>query len=309
MGIFDEQPFRKVISVTRINFGRWKGEQRIWIIFAFIGLLVVHAIRPFAQYGLDTGKECTGYLLPILFYEGDVSTAGMKMFLYMGCLFLLCDAPFIYRITPYMVVRSRKECWWMGECLYIFVTTLFYTVFITAISTLAILPVATFGDDWGEVIQAFAFGDGQMNTSELIENYASFEWSMGIPQETIGYLYPSGAQFYTFITVWASFFVLALLQYLISLVSKSMVIGSVVSAVFVFLSPLLNNWAKASSFAWVQMLSPVCWVTTNSLKLVDESRYLTIPYIVTMFIVLILLLLFAIRMASKKIMVEVRGEV
>jgi len=153
---------RGIYSVARINFQRWKSDQRIWIIFIFIGTLLVHELWGLTQYGLDKQVQCTGFVLPIVFHSGYISVGFLKTMLYLGGILLLCDAPFIYQATPYMVLRAKRECWWLGECFYILGTTFLYTLFILVVSTLVVLPVATFGDTWGGVIQGFAFGNTKM---------------------------------------------------------------------------------------------------------------------------------------------------
>ncbi len=297
---------RSIWSIAKINFLRWKNDHRIWVIFAFVGILLVQKLKSLTVYGIDANVKCTGFLLPVLFHGGIMSIDFMKTMLYLACLLLMCDAPFIYQSTPYIVLRSRRECWWIGECLYILLTTLLFTVFITVVSTAVVLPVVTFGESWGDALQGFAYGNAEMHARELLGYYG---YTMGIPYNTMGYLYPSGAQLYTFLTVWISFFILGLLQYIISLGSKSMFLGFVAAGTFVFLDPILNSISVSVHFKWVQALSPVCWVSTDFLKLVDGTKFLTIPYIVVMFGVLTVLLLVAIRIMSKKIMIEVRGEV
>ena len=297
---------RKTWFIAQINFQRWKSDQRIWIIFISVGVLIIQNLKGLTAYGLDSGEECTAFMLPVLFHLGIISIDVMKTLLYIACLLLLCDAPFIYQSTPYMVLRSRRECWWMGECLYILLTTLLFTVFITVLSTIVILPVATFGDSWGDVLMSFAYGNGEMYPRELVAYYG---YSMGIPTETMSYVYPIGAQIYTFFTVWASFFLLGLLQYFVSLGSKSVFLGFATAGVFVFLDPIFNWVSISPLFYWIQALSPVCWVSTDALKVVDDARFLSIPYIIIMLIVLIIVLLVAIRSMSKRIMIEVRGEV
>ena len=299
--------YRSSCSVMRVNFHRWRSDRRIWIIFLFIGLLLLTELRGYVAYGLDSGEKCTAFLLPTLFASyANVAIGSMKMMLYLGCLLLLCDAPFIYQVTPYMVIRSRREGWWIGECMYILFTTFLYTVFIVIVSTIVVLPVATFGDAWGGVLKDFAYGNASMYPVELKAYYNIYLMS---PTMAMRYLYPSGAQLYTFLTAWASFFFLGLVQYLVSLKSKSMFLGFVSAGVFVLIDPILVSASGSIYSKWAIMLSPVCWVDTNLLHITNSDKILQIPYVVTMFIILIVALLFAIRMVSKKIMIEVRGEV
>lgn len=297
---------RKVYSVAYINFQRWKSDIRVWLIFAFLGVFLIKELEGFREYGMDTGMQCTAFLLPILFNSTMISIGTMKMMLYLGCILLLCDAPFIYKATPYVILRSHRESWWMGESLYIVLTTFLYTVLITVVSTLVVLPVATFGESWGGVVSAFAYGSGGVEYIFLKEQYDIF---VAIPKATMGHLYPAGAQMYTFLTVWASFIFLGLLQYLVSLISKSMFLGFSCAGVLVFLDPILKTLSETNRLRWVTKLSPVCWVSTNALQIADDSKVLTIPFVIVAFVILIAILVLAIRMVSKRIMIEVRGEV
>lgn len=299
--------FRSAGAITYTNFMRWKSDLKVWLIFGFLTIHLVQELKGLTEFGLEYGEQCTAYLLPMLFDSPHISVGTMKMMLYLGGILLLCDAPFIYQNTPYMVVRSRRESWWMGECLYILCTTFLYTSFIVLISTLVILPVATFGESWGGVVSAFAFGRESIAPITFNRQYDVY---IGMPTSAVNYLYPAGCQVYLFFTVWASLFWLGLLQYLISLKSKNIFLGFAVASVFVFLDPILNCLTiMGDVFRWVQVLSPVCWTSVVSLQIVEINSPLTIPFVVGMLAFLILATLFAIRMISKKIIIEVRGEV
>ncbi len=296
---------KSIWAVTRINFQRWKSDRRIWIIFIFIGALMVQELKGFTLYGLESGEKCTAYLLPLLFAEPNISIGSMKIMLYLGCLFMLCDAPFMYSMTPYIVLRSRREKWWIGECFYIFLTTLMYALFILLVSTIVILPVATFGDSWGGVARNITYGTNEFASEQLAEMYHIY---LDFPLNTLSYLLPAGTQMYTFLSVWASFFVLGLVQYLVNLVSKSNFLGFICAAVFVFLDPVLKFLSSANAFRWVMGLSPVCWVSSDNLKMVNQYNFLTIPYIVLMFAVLIVLLLFGIWRVSHRVIINTRRD-
>ena len=189
----------------------------------------------------------------------------------------------------------------MGECLYILLATFSYVAFLTAISTVAVLPVAQFGDAWGGVLERFINNDPNFR--------AIYDVYVTVPFETQGVLFPSGTQMYTFLTVWAVLWILGMIQYLVNLVTKSMFWGFACAGLFVFLDPVFNMLSLSPYFEWVQMLSPVCWVTTDSLHLVNNDNFLSMTYVICMLIALILVLLMVIRTVSKKVVIEVRKEV
>ncbi len=291
---------RTVWGFVRVDFSRWKSDRRIWVIFIITGMMLADALWGIRAYGVDYEKNCTGYLLPIIFNGGSISIGSLKIMLYIGLLLLLCDAPFIYQITPYMITRGRRGCWWKGECLYILLTSVLYALFIMLFSMVLVFPIITFGTEWGDVLHDFSFG---------VEATRLYEYHVNISKNVIGFLYPLPAQIYTFATVCVSFFVLGLLQYLVSLLSKSMVLGTLASGIIIFIDPVFSSFTKDVRFRWSKCLSPVSWTSINNLEVVEHGNVLTISYVLLMFSLLIVVLLAGIWWASKKVMIEVRGEV
>ena len=72
-----------------------------------------------------------------------------------------------------------------------------------------------------------------MSKEQLAQLYPAI-----IPIAVVKYLYPSGATLYTFLTAWASFTLLGMILYLVSLISKNILWGLAVSGIIVFLDPL-----------------------------------------------------------------------
>lgn len=292
---------RKIWSVSLINVQRWKNDQRIWMIFFFLGIFVFNELKGFTAYGLDAGERCTAYMLPVLFDSTIIGIGSMKTLLFLGGLILLCDAPFLYRNTPYVIMRSNRNCWWMGECCYILTASFIYVAFLAIVSAVTVLPVIQFGDGWGGVLERFVNGDSDIR--QLYNVHVS------VPFATQGVLFPSGAQLYTFATVWIVLWILGMIQYVVNLVTKSMFWGLACAGMFVFLDPILNLLLSPGDYEWLQMLSPVSWVSTDLLHLVDNEKYLSMTYIVSMLLILSILLLFIIRMVSKKITIEIHREI
>ena len=297
---------RTVWSVMGMNFRRWKSDVRIWLILGFVGMLLIKELRGITAYGLEHEAECTAYLFPFLFADSIISVGTMKVMLFLGGILLLCDAPFIYSNTPYVIMRSRREKWWISECLYIFTTVLLYMLFIMLVSMLAVLPVAVFGQEWGNAVFDFQNGNGTMGAGEIKRAYEIF---VIMPRDTVGYLYPLGAHLYTFVTATAALFLLGLLQYVVNLLTKSMFWGFAAASAFIFLDPLLYYFSSEPAFRWAPLFSPLCWINAERLNLVNRNNVLSVPFVVSMFVILTVLLLVIIRSASKKIMIEVRGEV
>ena len=296
---------RTVGAILRMNFQRWKGDRRVWIVFLFVASLLVQELYGFTQYGLDSQQKCTIYLLPLLFSAPGISIGSMKVMLYLGCLILLCDAPFIYQNTPYMILRSGRTNWCIGEALYIILATFLYLLFITVVSAVVIFPVATLGDSWGQVVRDMTYGAGGKSALDLRTMYQIY---LNFPRNTMSYLLPAGTQMYTFLTVWISFIVLGLIQYLVNLATRSRFLGFAIAGVFVFLDPILSATFLPKAFRWLQIFSPVCWSSTENLKMVDRYNFLTVPLVTVMFGILTIALLVGIYRLTHRVVIDVRKD-
>ena len=96
-------------------------------------------------------------------------------------------------------------------------------------------------DSWDGAAADLVYGTSQMSKEQLAQLYPTI-----IPIAVVKYLYPSGATLYTFMTAWASFTLLGMILYFVSLISKNILWGLAVSGIIVFLDPILMwlAWPK-----------------------------------------------------------------
>lgn len=287
--------FRSALAVSRMTFARWRQDVRVKFLFVFTALLIYYYCRPFLGYGLAMHRTSTLCMLPVLFQSTTMSVGSPKTLLYIGMVLMLCDAPFFYPGTPYTILRSGRGGWCLGTCLYIAVVALVYTVFITAVSSAVMLPVASFSDTWEGVIGDMVFGTSELSADAIRMVYSNIQ----IPELVVRYLYPGGAQMYCFLTAWASFTFLGLLLYLASLATRNVLAGLGAAGVFIMLDPVLV-WFSWPRYFWIQMFSPVCWSSPDQLHLLSAERFTTIPFVAVMYPVLLLLLGLAVWRVSRK---------
>lgn len=106
---------RSVLAVAGANFRRLKRDARVWFIFVFTALLIHYYLRPVINYGIDTGTKAPIYIMELLFCSATISVKAPKILFYIGMLCLLCDAPFFYPLKPYIIMRSKRTAWCVGE--------------------------------------------------------------------------------------------------------------------------------------------------------------------------------------------------
>ena len=238
--------FKRSMAVTSINFNCWRQDFRVKFILLFTALIVFNTLKPVLQYGLDNGAVSTPLLLPLLFGSTEISIGTPKMYFHIGLILLLCDAPFYYPITPYAIMRSKRSGWCIGTCLYIAVVSFVYIAFITICAALVAVPILSLSDSWDGAAADLIYGTSQMSKEQLAQLYPTI-----IPIAVVKYLYPSGATLYTFLTAWASFTLLGMILYLVSLISKNILWGLAVTGIIVFLHPILM-WLAWPKKYWLQ---------------------------------------------------------
>lgn len=293
--------FKKAISIAFVNFHRWKCDWRIWITLLFTVVILFRYLDAFLQYGLDYGKKATFCVLPMLFHGENLSVGSAKIILYVGMLTLLCDAPFFHPVTPYMILRSKRNAWWLGECCYIMGTAFFYMLFIMLVSAVMMLPVVTLKNEWGEVVKGFAFGDEAYSNVQLTVQYGY----MPIATPLVQYIYPYAAQLYTFVTGWASFTFVGLVAYLVSIIQKNIFWSLGTAAFFIFLEPVINGLTWTGDY-WIQAFSPISWSSMEYLDLLSRANWISFPFVLLMYPLLIIILMFVIGKCSRRVIIEIR---
>lgn len=293
--------FKSAAAVASINFRKWLKDIRVRFIFLFMGYMMVYYMLPFTKCGMDTGRTITAWSFPILFRSGNLSVGMPKIVFHVGMLLLLCDAPFFSPVLPYVVLRSRRTSWCLGECLYILGAALIYTLFLALMSMVTVFPVITFGNDWGTVLTDAVFKSGGQTEINIADVYQFVVYPRS---DVIRYLYPQGAHLYTFFAVWGSFSFLGLLMYLLSLMHRNVIWGMSAAGIFIFLDPLLVWLADGMWKQWVKLLSPVCWTSIDQLTVTDRFNFVSMQMALILDFVLILLLCGAIWRYSKRVVIE-----
>ena len=295
------EAFKGAAAFAFLNFGRWKRDFRIWVIFLFAALLVADYLNGYTAYAVAEGKEVTFCLLPLLYYASNISIGAPKVLFYTLFILLVCDAPFSYRITPYAVMRSGRRPWWAGECAYVALAALSFMLFLSLCCLLVALPAVSFGNAWGSGLTDYIFGTDSMSYLEILEKYPV---GIGLPTEAVRYLNPLECGAYTFFTGWASMTFLGLTAYLVNLLARRRFWGVMAAAFFVMLDPIMTE-CESFTYHWSPLFSPVSWTSIEMLDYVDSLSRLDIPRVCLLYGVLLVALVAAVGLASRKIVIEV----
>lgn len=142
---------QKSFSISINNMRKWTSNPRIYILAALLFLMLWNFISPISAFARSVNCRVAPWLLP---YLSNWYISQMLMML--GIVFLFCDAPFMDEGQPYLLVRSGRIPWGLGQVIYIMLGTAVYLLFITIISILILSPNLFLSNGWGKVLGTLA---------------------------------------------------------------------------------------------------------------------------------------------------------
>lgn len=142
---------QKSFSISINNIRKWASNPRIYILGALLFLMLWSYISPISTFARGINYRVTPWLFPHL-----SNWYFTQMLMLLGIVFLFCDAPFMDEGQPYLLVRSGRISWGLGQVIYIMLGTAIYLLFINIISILILSPNLFLDDGWGKVLGTLA---------------------------------------------------------------------------------------------------------------------------------------------------------
>mgnify|MGYP000178248066 CR=1 FL=1 len=264
--------FRSVYSISLQNFRKWKYDSRILITIFFL-LIFIHSytkgLSSFCDY---VNVKSSPWIYPFLYMQYY-----NKLLFFFPLLLIFSNAPFIDSNQLYIIARSGRIKWCMGQICYIFITSSIYFVFIILFSILLNIKCIEFTNDWGKVINTLA------NTNAGTE----FQIGFSPDRNIVNMFSPLQAVWFTFLHSWVSGVVLGLIIFLFNMIFKG--VGTFISSFILVFSAIASKQISLVKF------SPVTWSTLNYIHIIKNDglpnyRYITVGYIGISFVLLILIL-------------------
>lgn len=144
----------RIFSCCAQNLRKWPSNPRIYVLGLLLIGFLFEWVRPIADFSSAVHVSVTPWVFPYLSLSQKV-----LLLIMLGIVLLFCDAPFIDAHQPYVIIRSGKRDWLLGQILYIMVASALYFLFIALISTLLMLPNLTFSSEWGKIFGTLALTD------------------------------------------------------------------------------------------------------------------------------------------------------
>jgi len=260
----------KVICTCNQNIRKWPTNPRIYVIALFILCFLNIEERLVNTLCKIVSMPVNPWLFPFL------ETADfIRMIIMFGVIMLFCDAPFIDSTQPYVIARSGKYQWVIGQILYIFVASAIYFLFVFIASLFCVASNLTFSFDWGKIIGTLA----QTNAVAQLGSEIDFH--------TIFSLYtPLQAMLLSFFMSWMCAVFLGLVIFTFDMYFKRAV-GALAATGFVLLDLFENDMTGGPCISGGLFFSPVSWSNIKLLDTTGVSANPTLQYAIIVLIVII----------------------
>ena len=157
----------------------------------------------------------------------------MRIVFMIPVVFIFCDAPFVDTNQTYVMLRTKRNIWSMGQILYIIVSSFLYTLFHLLLTIIFNIQYMQWGTTWGDVL-------GNARTSGIMVNLNIRYTTVGISASIIRYFTPAQAMFFSFILMWLSFIFIGMLIYAINILTKSKGISIIVTGFLILLNAVVE---------------------------------------------------------------------
>lgn len=263
----------KCIRVFRVQIISELVTLRTKLLFIIIGIFIYTHMEPVVNFS----KAVNIKIMP-WGYTHLLNDFTCQPVIIIGLIFLFSNAPFRSETYDYIVARSGKVCFEVGNILYIFSMSIIYNAFLLLMSILSLGSRLNFSTVWGKIWGTLARTNAgeQFHTKFIVNDFI------------IGTFTPIKATLISFILELLCFLWIGFLIYLLNLLTNK-AIGVIVSGIFVLLDIMIyNSWVDSA-----YIISPVTLAELSTFTKVNIKYGLTLPYAFTFFITGIILFIVA----------------
>lgn len=240
------------------NFRKWLVDYRVWIIAILLFMFTQIFTKEIIEFSKAINIEVTPWIFPFLFTQKFV-----KLLFFFPLILLFCDAPFIDDNQAYVIARSGRIPWSLGQIAYIIIASGIYFLFLLFLTIIINISHIQFTSSWGKVLGTLA----NTNASSVI-GLKTF-----VSRNILYYFTPLQAMWFTFFLSWLVGVVLGLVIYVINSLSNTRMWGVLIASFLLVLDAAVTGYSSIYQF------SPVSWSNLDRIDINGTTQMPSISYI------------------------------
>lgn len=162
---------------ANVNFSNFSIEPKTWMIFAVMAIFAMWNLSGVLEYSAEVGIRCAPWIYPHFF-----SMPTMWVVYGFLTIALFSDAPFRSSFSDFMQIRMGKRIWLLGQCLFVFEASFFYSMVYFLLTIVMVLPRIIVINKWGKLIETFVYSSeaseyllGTYFMKSILEKYSPIE--------------------------------------------------------------------------------------------------------------------------------------
>lgn len=234
----------KALRVSIYQLHRFTSTFRIPAVLVMIGCFLLENLRAVLEFSRAVEVPVTPYAFPHL-----TNDFICQMVIMAGAVVIFCDAPFEGKGTQYMLTRTGKFSWALGQICYIILMSFLYVTFIFFLSVMPFWRDLELSAEWGKIWGTLAKTNAGMQ----------FGVSFAVTEYMVSHFQPLQALFLSLILEWACVVWIGLVIYALNLLTLRPV-GTISGAFIILLDICIaNDWVN-----WANRFSPITLAQINS---------------------------------------------
>ena len=255
------QTVKIIYGIILQNFRKWRNDYRVYMIAIVVFMLVWSFWSDLNAVCSSLDLKPSPWVFPFLYTQYYT-----KVLYTIPLIFLFCNAPFKDKNYMFVIVRSGRIRWAIGEILYIVATSGIYYIYIFLLSLILRIGHFSFCTDWGEALITISHTRATSILGEI---------RIEVPNIIIDCFSPFQAIWFTFLMSWLCGIFLGLIIFFFNLITRQPFIGTVIASIFPIISYLVSIGEKMGRF---MKFSPVSWITLNNIDVGGYTSCLPFDY-------------------------------
>lgn len=283
----------KSIRICVQNLRKWLGNSRIYIAFVIVFLFTLIYTKGLWLVADNVGEKLSIYIFPFL-----TTYRYMKIIYLFPLLLLFCDAPFVDANQQFVMIRSSRLSWGIGQMLYIICGSFFYALFMLLSSIVVNIGHIQMGASWGKSLILA----GTTNICSILGiQYDTVQISSII----VKYYTPAQAMLWSFLFLWMICIILGLIIYDFNILFQSNIVGLFVAGFLILFTAVVDGIQQ-----WI-WYSPVSWSSLNNIDVAKTTSLPGIYFVLFVYIgaILALLIAGAVLSRSRRFTFEIKNNI
>lgn len=251
---------------------KWGSNNRIKMCLVMSVLFVYTYTQGLGTLAVYVGEEVNPWIYPFLF-----TFRYMKIMYLVLLISIFCDAPFVDNNQVYVMLRTKRTTWCIGQIMYIVAASVIFSIWLLISSVLINIGHMQWGKDWGQVL-------GAAGTTSALNVLGIKNSTVSVSSIVIRYYEPYQAMIITFLIMVLSFIVIGLTVYVFNVLTKTKIAGVLIAGFFVMFTAVVDDSPKLTWF------SPMSWNSLDKIDVAGTTMYPTIGYVLIMYVVIIAVL-------------------